>query len=195
MARKVSISKDVILETALKMLIRDGYSAINIKTLAAEIGCSTQPLVWHFENMEGLRYALAQYARDYANKKNPAATSSKTSADAFEYLGMNYVKMAIKEPNLFKFLYLGESPMGRPFILKDLSDGVGGEKIISGIAHETGMNTEQATRVVQNTIIYSHGIATMLATGVFKATEKQVMAMIKNVSEAFVRNELEGRHE
>ena len=195
MARKVSISKDVILEAALKMLIRDGYSAINIKTLAAEIGCSTQPLVWHFENMEGLRYALAQYARDYANKKNPAATSSKTSADAFEYLGMNYVKMAIKEPNLFKFLYLGESPMGRPFILKDLSDSVGGEKNISGIAHETGMNAEQATRVVQNTIIYSHGIATMLATGVFKATEKQVMAMIKNVSEAFVRNELEGRHE
>ena len=76
------------------------------------------------------------------------------------------MKMAIKEPNLFKFLYLGESPMGRPFILKDLSDGVGGEKIISGIAHETGMNAEQATRVVQNTIIYSHGIATMLATGV-----------------------------
>ena len=69
MARKVSISKDVILEAALKMLIRDGYSAINIKTLAAEIGCSTQPLVWHFENMEGLRYALAQYSRDYANKK------------------------------------------------------------------------------------------------------------------------------
>lgn len=54
MARKTQISKDVILQAALKMLIRDGYSAINIKTLSKEIGCSTQPLVWHFENMEGV---------------------------------------------------------------------------------------------------------------------------------------------
>ena len=52
MARKTQISKEVILEAALKMLIRDGYSAINIKTLSKEIGCSTQPLVWHFDNME-----------------------------------------------------------------------------------------------------------------------------------------------
>lgn len=51
MGRKTQISKEVILEAALKMLIHDGYAAINIKTLSQEIGCSTQPLVWHFENM------------------------------------------------------------------------------------------------------------------------------------------------
>ena len=51
MARKVTVSKEVILDSALAMLIRDGYSSINIKSLAAEIGCSTQPIVWHFENM------------------------------------------------------------------------------------------------------------------------------------------------
>ena len=33
MARKVSISKDVILEAALKMLIRDGYSIMQIKKI------------------------------------------------------------------------------------------------------------------------------------------------------------------
>ena len=32
MGRKTQVSKDVILQTALEMLIRDGYSAINIKT-------------------------------------------------------------------------------------------------------------------------------------------------------------------
>ena len=74
MARKTQISKEVILEAALKMLIRDGYSAINIKTLSKEIGCSTQPLVWHFVNMEGLRKALADHALKYTNsKKRPSA--------------------------------------------------------------------------------------------------------------------------
>lgn len=69
MGRKTQVSKDVILQAALEMLIRDGYSAINIKTLSKEIGCSTQPLVWHFENMDGLRKALANYALMYANEK------------------------------------------------------------------------------------------------------------------------------
>ena len=68
MARKTQISKEVILEAALKMLIRDGYSAINIKTLSKAIGCSTQPLVWHFDNMEGLRKALADHALKDADR-------------------------------------------------------------------------------------------------------------------------------
>ena len=42
------IPKELILEYALKMLIRDGYAALNIKALAKEIGCSTQPISWHF---------------------------------------------------------------------------------------------------------------------------------------------------
>ena len=37
MARKTQISREVILEAALKMLIRDGYAAVNIKTLSKEI--------------------------------------------------------------------------------------------------------------------------------------------------------------
>ena len=40
--------------------------------------------------------------------------------------------------------------------------------------------------------MYSHGIATMIATGVFKASEKQVMAMIKSASEAFVLQQKAG---
>ena len=58
MGRKTQITKEIILETALQMLIRDGYGAITVKTLAAEIGCSTQPTVWHFENMNGFRQAF-----------------------------------------------------------------------------------------------------------------------------------------
>ena len=112
MARKVTISKEVILEAALKMLIRDGYSSVNVKTLASEIGCSTQPIVWHFENMEGLRIALAEYAMVYAAMKS--ASSFNSEVESVEFLGRAYVKMALKEPNLFRFLYLGESPLSKP---------------------------------------------------------------------------------
>jgi len=186
MARKTTISKEVILDAALKMLIRDGYASVNVKTLAAEIGCSTQPIVWHFENMEGLRLALSEYAIAYAAKK--AASGSEDKLESFEFLGRSYVKMALKEPNLFKFLYLGESPMGKPYSLKDVGRAKN-KAMINMIAHQTGLNEEQTIRFVRNTIIYSHGIATMLATGVLKGTEKEMMEMINKAADAFILNE------
>ena len=186
MARKATISREVILEAALKMLIRDGYASVNVKTLAAEIGCSTQPIVWHFENMEGLRLALSEYAMEYAAKK--AASSYENKLESFEFLGRAYVKMALKEPNLFKFLYLGESPMGKPYSIKNKSRAKN-KAMINMIAHQTGLNEEQTIRFVRNTIIYSHGIATMLATGVLKGTEKEMMEMINKAADAFILNE------
>lgn len=119
MARKVTISREVILDAALKILIRDGYAAVNVKTIAGEIGCSTQPIVWHFENMDGVRTALSEYAKEYAAKK--AFLDSRNKVESFEFLGRSYVKMALKEPNLFKFLYLGESPTGKPYDLKSIA--------------------------------------------------------------------------
>ena len=186
MARKATISREVILEAALKMLIRDGYASVNVKTIAAEIGCSTQPIVWHFENMEGLRLALSEYAMAYAAKK--AASNYENKLESFEFLGRAYVKMALKEPNLFKFLYLGESPMGKPYNLKDVGRAKN-KAMITMIAEQTGLNEEQVIRFVRNTIIYSHGIATMIATGVLKGTEKEMMEMINNAADAFILSE------
>ncbi len=68
------IPKETILKHALEMLIQDGYSSINIKTLAKKIGCSTQPISWHFGNMENFRSALTEYALHYANEKMLSAS-------------------------------------------------------------------------------------------------------------------------
>ena len=51
------------------MLIRDGYDSINIKNVAKEIGCSTQPISWHFGNMDGFRTALTEKAGQYVKGK------------------------------------------------------------------------------------------------------------------------------
>lgn len=184
MARRVTISKEVILDAALKMLIRDGYASVNVKTLASEIGCSTQPIVWHFQNMEGLRLALSEYAREYAAQKSFSSTEDKM--EGFEFLGRAYVKMALREPNLFRFLYLGESPMGKPYDLKGIARSKEHKAMIAMLAQQTGLSEEQTIRFVQNTIIYSHGIATMVATGVFKGTEKEMMTMINSAADAFL---------
>ncbi len=187
MARRVTISKEVILQAALNMLIRDGYSSINIKTLAKEIGCSTQPIAWHFENMEGLRSALADYTLAYA--AGQVVLDGTNELAAFESMGRSYVRMAVREPNLFRFLYLGENTKGMVTSFKDIGTGAQGQERIGRIAAYFGITAESVKRYWQNTVIYSHGVATLVATGVIKATEEEMMDMINRAADGFLMQE------
>lgn len=183
MARKTQISKEVILDTALKMLIRDGYSAINIKTLSNEIGCSTQPLVWHFENMEGLRNALAEYALNYANNK--MMPSADDATQAFMQVGIAYVQIAILEPNLFRFLYMnGDSKFSLPSFgaLKDYDNH---NELIQRLSSVYHISEEKIGRYLQNTIIYTHGIATLVAAGIIKTSKEEVVRMLDYAGNSF----------
>ena len=62
------IPKDMILKAALELLIESGYGNVTIKAVAKRLNSSTQPISWHFGNMEGFRKALAEYAISYAIK-------------------------------------------------------------------------------------------------------------------------------
>jgi len=107
MARKTQISKEVILEAAFQMLLREGYSSINIKTLAAEIGCSTQPIAWHFGNMESLRTELLEYCLNFL--KDRFSTQGEHVSGILEGIATRYIELAFDYPNLYKYLYMSDT--------------------------------------------------------------------------------------
>lgn len=187
MARKVQISKEVILQAALEMLIEDGYLSINIKTLSKKIGCSTQPLVWHFENMEGLRKALAEYALAYANNK--MCPTAENAIEAFEQVGTAFVRIAVKEPNLFRFLYLEGRSDSTIEGFDALTEDDGNPELIRRISHHLQISEECTGRYLQNTIVYTYGMATLAATGIIKTSEKEMMQMINQAADAFLAQE------
>lgn len=180
MARKTQISKEVILEAALEMLIRDGYSAINIKTLSKEIGCSTQPLVWHFENMDGLREALAEYALNYANDK---MRSNANGMDAFTNVGMSYIEIAFEQPRLFTYLFMSG---GSGFIAGNLDVFTTVDEnslMVEQIALQLKIPIEKASVFYRDMMIYTHGLASFIASGLIKATKEEVKQMVHHLSE------------
>ena len=79
--------------------------------------------------------------------------------------------------------------MSKPYTLKDLTGGEGFGMIVSGVSEQTGLTEEQTIRCIRDTIIYSHGLAAMVATGVLKASERTLMSMVVSASEGFVRSE------
>ena len=184
LARKVQISKEMILQTALEMLIRKGYSAINIKTLSKKIGCSTQPLVWHFENMEGLRKALAEYALNYANEK--MRSCMQNGMETFVDFGIAYINLAFDEPNLFKYLYMsGESGFQASGF--DVLANADENAIIAGqIADYLKISKEDASHFLQNIMIYTHGLASFIASGIITSSKEEVITMVKQTANAFL---------
>ncbi|MDO4556540.1 MAG: hypothetical protein Q4B70_15575, partial [Lachnospiraceae bacterium] len=101
--------KDTILSTALDILKRDGYGAINIKVIAKELNCSTQPISWQFGGMDGFRTELAEFVMQYAQGK--LQRKGDNLAETFYKNGEACIDLAIDEPNVFRFVYMGGSDL------------------------------------------------------------------------------------
>lgn len=56
------VSKETVIDTAVKLLRDNGFSAISARSAAKKPGCSTQPIYFSFKNMEEFKSALAQRA-------------------------------------------------------------------------------------------------------------------------------------
>ena len=179
MARKTTISKEVILSNALEMLIEEGYSSVNIKTLSQKIGCSTQPLVWHFGNMEGLRRELSEYARKVAVGK--VTRVSGTGIEGFLELGVNYIKLAIEEKNLFSYIFMNGCGDYVADGLSEFSQSGDNALITRSVSDALGITQEQAARNIEDLSVYANGLATYIATGVLSITADEARERLFNV--------------
>ena len=52
------VSKEQIIDAAVDVLRDDGFSAINARSVAKKLGCSTQPIYFSFKNMDELKAAV-----------------------------------------------------------------------------------------------------------------------------------------
>ncbi len=178
MPRSVQITKEKILTAALDVLICNGYSAVNIKSIAKELKCSTQPIAWQFGNMDNMREALTQEAVTYANKKMmPASTNC---IEAFWQIGYAYINLAFDTPNLFRFVYMGESKNycrgGFDSILTDSGNAI----LIDKLCQDLDISREQANMLFQRMIVYTHGIVSLVVAGVLNCTKEQVYSIVKD---------------
>ena len=188
MGRKTQITKQIILETALQMLIREGYRAITVKTLAAEIGCSTQPIVWHFENMNGFRKAFFEYCIDYA--KSQFTVWNGNLDDLLTETARGYITIACNMPNLFRFVFVDNKDecKNSDVVQKLQLDNT--RKIVELLCREKGLNEQQAASFLMNYEFYIHGIASYTASGFVNYSEEEIIAMANWAKDAFLTGKM-----
>lgn len=183
MARKTQISKEVILDAAFQILLREGYSAINITKLAKEIGCSTQPIAWHFGNMEGLRAALLEYCLAFL--ENRFSVNGENVSAILDGIAARYVELAFDYPNLYKYLYMSEQDGKKMGQIAQELRAENYHKITAMIEKEYGVSREAAEQYIMNVQLYVHGIASFAVTKISFPSKEVIMQMIHSANEAF----------
>lgn len=174
------ISKEAIIDAAVDVLRKGGAAAINARSVAKELGCSTQPIYLSFRNMEELKAAVtqraiglhAQHVRDsLRSRENGNSIYSRCSR--YSSYGMGFVKFAAEEKHLFRWLYLdGEQP--GPY-----QDDMLLPEIFAAIVDEYGYTEELARKLHRDMAYYSYGLAILANTGHLKLSDEELLASFR----------------
>lgn len=184
MGRKTQITKQIILDAALELLIREGYGAVNVKTLAAQIGCSTQPIVWHFENMSGFRRAFLEYCIAYTKAQFTVHDGSLD--EILLATASRYISIACKMPHLFRFVYVDNKDECKNSDVIQALQLDNTKKLMELLCREKGLTEAQAASFLMNYEFYVHGIASYTMSGFCSYSEEQIIAMANQAKDAFL---------
>lgn len=65
MPAKVKVTKEMIIDAAFEVAREEGAENINARTVSKKLGCSTQPVLYHFEKIEDVRIAAHRKVSDF----------------------------------------------------------------------------------------------------------------------------------
>ncbi len=173
MPPKVRFQQQDIVDAAYHLARRQGLDAITARSVAAEIGCSTQPIFRVFENMDQLKQCVLAKATERFSEF--IADSRQRCQSTFKSLGIAYLLYAMEEPHLFHMVFLRKHEPR----LKQLDDFTCKDFVIQALMEQCCFNQEQAKSINLHMWIYTYGLAAMLATNQLKFTEKELNALLK----------------
>ena len=174
MPPKIKITKKEIVDAALSIARKEGAEALCARSVAAALGCSTQPIFSNFSTMEELETAVigAAYEIYLGCLKNEVILGMYPKYKAF---GMAYIRFAKEETALFKLLFMCARKGAGQTPTVDFNASVDMIMEANGIPRATAerMHLEIWTAV--------HGIATMLATSFLSLDSELISEMVTDI--------------
>ena len=181
MGRKTKITREMILQAAYELLDESGIGAVGIKPIAAKLGCSTQPISWHFGSMNELKKELYYYAGEQLYGSLVEEMSGKSGVDAFFVSGVRYISNACDHPNVFRFINvddtvntIGESIYGNESVFSFQFD----KEAVEILAKEYDISPEIIGNTVRDVVIYTHGLAVMMMFDNYKLPKEEACRMV-----------------
>ena len=177
MPAKAKVTREMIVDAAFAIARETGAENINARTVSERLHCSTQPVMYHFATIEELKrtvYAKAdRYHSEYLmNIKGP-------QNGVMLGIGLNYIRFAMEEPHLFRFLFQSDFFSGSTLL--ELIDAEELMPVLSAMQKALGMGIEQTKKVFLTVFLFAHGYASIIANNSLEYDEALINSQLEQV--------------
>lgn len=157
MPPKAKITREMVIDAAFAVAREDGWEYISARTVAERLCCSTQPVMYHFGTVGELKKAAYEKADGYHSEYLMNIKGPQVMLE----IGMNYIRFAAEEPELFRFLFQSNYFGGKTLL--EMIDADELAPVLSAMQAASGMSTAQVKEVFVTVFLFVHGYASIIA--------------------------------
>ncbi|MCM1257954.1 MAG: TetR/AcrR family transcriptional regulator [Roseburia sp.] len=177
MPPKAKISKDMVIDAAFEVAREIGAENINARTVSNKLNCSTQPVMYHFATIEELKRAA--YKKTDRFHTEYLMNIPETGEGVMLGIGLNYIRFAVEEPHLFRFLF--QSGFVIENSLLEMIDSQELIPVLSVMQKEISLSIEQVKEVFVTLSMFVHGYASIIANNSLEYDEKLITTHLQRV--------------
>ena len=175
MPAKAKVTKEMIVDAAFAVAHKAGAENINARTVSDRLHCSTQPVMYHFATIEELKRTVYAKADLYHSKF--LMNMKKTPKGAALEIGMNYIRFAIEEPHLFRFLFQSDYFSGSTLL--ELIDAEELSPVLSAMQGALGIGMEQTKKIFLTVFLFAHGYASIIANNALQYDGEMINSQLE----------------
>ena len=177
MPPKPKKTREQVVDAAVEIIRQKGLSALTARSLGSSLGVAPSSIFTHFDSMEAVSEAAVEAARGIYEQYVQRGLAMNPP---FKGFGMELLRFAEEEPNLFSLLFFTPST-AEPEEWEGHK-----ELILTTIANTFDIGAEPAQQIYRSLWIYVCGMATLQATGVLHFTEEERSRHLGNACRGFL---------
>lgn len=172
MAGVLKVQKQDILDASFEIVRKDGIDSLNARKIASVLQCSTQPIFYQFSSMEAVKEELLTYSLAYYRN---FILNFKGNIPKYRQIGLNYIRFAREEANVYKFIFMGEYKIKiDEFAFFDKSY----LEVEKTLQIQNGLSKGMAQKFHLKMWLFVHGIACLIATNTCIFTDEEVGVLL-----------------
>lgn len=177
MPPEIKLSRRAMLDGVISIIEKSGWEAVSARSVAVELGISTQPLYREFGDMEGVKAAALERGFEIFGEY--------IGGDALDQ-AVRYVMFAAERGNLFNFLFRGRA--GKFKGLSELSHSlIPTTDIINRLSEITSLTGEVVYELHLKLWLALHGMACFAADNGLTVTENEIKDFTLQTTRALTR--------
>ena len=176
MAPRNKYTRGEMIEAAMRVVREHGIDALTAKALAAELGVSTQPVFTCFHTIEEAKREVRVAAEQIYDRY---IEEGLHMTPPFYGVGMQYIRFAKEEPELYRLLFLTPTNGTNSFMA---ALGHSQDLVRESLKETYHMETATADRYFRDMWFVVHGLDTLIVTDECPYTEQEIGAILTGFS-------------